>query len=133
MIPTLFGAALLVFMLLRAIPGDVCEVRLAGTGLYADPAEIELCRENLGLNKPLILGWDTQFTDFVGGYLTFDLGDSMWTGRRALKEVHEGELDPRAASAMASIAGALIRAFTAGELEERLAAVERQHKQGAER
>ncbi len=52
---------------------------------------------------------------------------------RALKEVHEGELDPRAASAMASIAGALIRAFTAGELEERLAAVERQHKQGAAR
>ena len=36
------GAALLVFFLLRAIPGDVCEVRLAGTGLYADPAEIDL-------------------------------------------------------------------------------------------
>ncbi|SVC56449.1 uncharacterized protein METZ01_LOCUS309303, partial [marine metagenome] len=38
MIPTLFGAALLVFFLLRAIPGDVCEVRLAGTGLYVDEA-----------------------------------------------------------------------------------------------
>jgi len=87
MIPTLFGAALLVFLLLRAIPGDVCEVRLAGTGLYADPAEIELCRENLGLNKPLILGFDTQFTDFVGGYLTFDLGDSMWTGQPITYEI----------------------------------------------
>ncbi len=87
MIPTLFGAALLVFLLLRAIPGDVCEIRLAGTGLYADPAEIELCRENLGLNKPLILGLDTQFTDFVGGYLTFDLGDSMWTGRPITYEI----------------------------------------------
>jgi len=87
MIPTLFGAALLVFLLLRAIPGDVCEVRLAGTGLYADPAEIELCRENLGLNKPLILGLDTQFTDFVGGYLTFDLGDSMWTGQPITYEI----------------------------------------------
>jgi peptide/nickel transport system permease protein len=87
MIPTLLGAALLVFLLLRAIPGDVCEVRLAGTGLYADPAEIELCRENLGLNKPLILGFDTQFTDFVGGYLTFDLGDSMWTGKPITYEI----------------------------------------------
>ena len=55
MITTLFWAALLVFFLLRAIPGDVCEVRLAGTGLYVDEAEIELCREKLGLTKPLFV------------------------------------------------------------------------------
>ena len=42
----------------------------------------------------------------------------------ALGEVHRGELDPRAASAMASLAGALVRAMTAGELEERLRALE---------
>ena len=42
----------------------------------------------------------------------------------ALGEVHRGELDPRAASAMASLAGALVRAITAGELEERLRALE---------
>ncbi len=83
MVPTLAGAALLVFFLLRAIPGDVCEVRLAGTGLYADPAEIELCRENLGLNKPLIL----QFFDFVTGYFTFDLGESMWSGKPVTYEI----------------------------------------------
>ena len=41
----------------------------------------------------------------------------------ALGEVHRGELDPRAASAMASLAGALVRAITAGELEERLRAL----------
>ena len=35
-----------------------------------------------------------------------------------------GKLDPRAASAMASLAGALVRAITAGELEERLRALE---------
>ncbi|MDP7675044.1 MAG: ABC transporter permease, partial [Dehalococcoidia bacterium] len=71
MIPTLFGAALLVFFLLRAIPGDVCEVRLAGTGLYVDEAEIELCREKLGLTKPLFV----QFYNFVSGYFTWDLGE----------------------------------------------------------
>ena len=38
--------------------------------------------------------------------------------------VHRGELDPQAASAMASVAGALVRAMTAGELEERLRALE---------
>ena len=42
----------------------------------------------------------------------------------ALGEVHRGELDPRAASAMVSLAGALVRAITAGELEERLRALE---------
>ena len=42
----------------------------------------------------------------------------------ALGEVHRGELDPRAASAMASLAGALVRPITAGELEERLRALE---------
>ena len=77
MIPTLFGAAFLVFFLLRLIPGDVCELRLAGTGLYADPAQIELCRENLGLNAPIWL----QFFKFIGGFFIFDLGESMWTGR----------------------------------------------------
>ena len=42
----------------------------------------------------------------------------------ALGEVHRGELAPRAAAAMASLSGALVRAMTAGELEERLRALE---------
>ena len=42
----------------------------------------------------------------------------------ALGEVHRGELAPPAASAMASLAGALVRAMTAGELEERLRVLE---------
>ena len=77
MIPTLIGAAVLVFFLLRLIPGDVCELRLAGTGLFADPAEIELCRDNLGLNDHVLV----QFINFVAGFFVFDLGDSMWTGK----------------------------------------------------
>ena len=83
MIPTLIGAAVLVFFLLRLIPGDVCELRLAGTGLYADPADIELCRENLGLNDPVFV----QFADFVMGFLILDLGDSMWTGKPITFEI----------------------------------------------
>ncbi|MFQ5544656.1 MAG: ABC transporter permease [Acidiferrobacterales bacterium] len=87
MIPTLFGAAVLVFVLLRLVPGDPCEMRLAGTGLYADPAEIELCQKNLGLDRPLFLSYDSQFLDFIGGYFTGDLGDSMWTGRPVTYEI----------------------------------------------
>ena len=83
MIPTLFGAAFLVFFLLRLIPGDVCELRLAGTGLYADQETIDICRENLGLDQPLIL----QFIDFLIGIVTFDFGDSMWTGKPITYEI----------------------------------------------
>ncbi len=42
----------------------------------------------------------------------------------ALTEVHEGSLDPRAASAMASLAGALVRVVSAGEFEDRVRALE---------
>ncbi|MFQ5995232.1 MAG: ABC transporter permease [Acidiferrobacterales bacterium] len=83
MIPTLFGAAVLVFFLLRLVPGDVCEVRVGEGGFYGDSKEIEICRENLGLNDPLLV----QFGDFIGGYFTGDLGDSMWTGRPITYEV----------------------------------------------
>jgi peptide/nickel transport system permease protein len=83
MFPTLIGAAVLVFFLLRMIPGDVCELRLAGTGLYADPAEIELCRDNLGLNDHIMV----QFADFVWGFVIFDLGDSMWTSKPITYEI----------------------------------------------
>jgi len=83
MIPTLFGAAVLVFFLLRLIPGDVCELRLAGTGLYADQETIDICRDNLGLNEPAIV----QFFNFLWGIVTFDLGESMWTGRAISYEI----------------------------------------------
>jgi hypothetical protein len=43
----------------------------------------------------------------------------------ALDEVHAGSLDPRAASAMAALAGAIARAYGVGVLEERVAELER--------
>jgi hypothetical protein len=42
----------------------------------------------------------------------------------ALDEVHAGTLDPRQASAMAALAGAIVRAYGVGVLEDRVAALE---------
>jgi len=42
----------------------------------------------------------------------------------ALGQVHRGELDPRVATAMASLAGAMVRVLTSGEIEERLRRLE---------
>ena len=50
--------------------------------------------------------------------------------RDALGEVHQGELDPRVATAMASLAGAMVRVLTAGQLEERVRALEEEDKRG---
>ena len=50
---------------------------------------------------------------------------------QALRQVHDGELDPRLATAMASLAGALVRVLTSGEMEERMRALEAQVKGNA--
>lgn len=76
-IPTLFGAAVLVFFLLRLIPGDVCMLRLAGTGSNVDPNVLAQCRLELGLDEPAI----TQFLSWIWGFVQGDFGRSMWTGR----------------------------------------------------
>lgn len=83
MVPTLLGAAVLVFFLLRLVPGDICEVRLAGTGQYADPRDVAICQHELGLDKSIPL----QFVDFIVGYATLDLGKSMWTGHPVTEEI----------------------------------------------
>ncbi len=47
---------------------------------------------------------------------------------KALGEVHEGEIDSRVATAMASVAGAMVRVLTSGELEERVRNLEEKVK-----
>ncbi len=83
MLPTLIGAAIFIFFLLRAIPGDVCELRLAGTGAFVDEEQLALCHKELGLDQPLMF----QFWDFLVGMATFDFGKSMWTGRPIVHEI----------------------------------------------
>jgi peptide/nickel transport system permease protein len=82
-IPTLLGAALLVFILLRLVPGDVCVLRMSGGAGYVSPKAIELCRTELGLDRPYVV----QFLDFIWGFIRFDLGKSMWTGQPIVEEI----------------------------------------------
>ena len=84
MVPTLFGAACLVFFLLRLIPGDVCELRMSGEGGFVDNEAIAVCPEALGLNDTKIV----QFGEFIYGFMVFDLGQSMWTGKAITHEIN---------------------------------------------
>jgi len=83
MIPTLLGVAVLIFFLLRIVPGDIVEVKLRGDGGAVTQEMIETERHRLGLDKPML----TQFKDWMVGVVTLNLGISMWTERPVLEEV----------------------------------------------
>jgi peptide/nickel transport system permease protein len=83
MIPTLLGVAALVFLLLRVLPGDIVELKYAGSGTFAPRQAIEREKAQLGLDKPL---W-RQFASWMWGIVRFDFGDSMWTGRPITHEI----------------------------------------------
>src|SRR5437870_43515 len=82
-VPTLVGAATLVFVLMRLIPGDVCVIRLGAGGSHVDPASVAACRQALGLDDPIIV----QFLDFLWNYATFNFGTSMWSGHPVSDEI----------------------------------------------
>jgi peptide/nickel transport system permease protein len=82
MIPTLLGAAVLVFVLLRLIPGDICVLRLASGG-GMDPQVLANCRQEIGTDQPMLV----QFLAFMKGLITLDFGKSMWTGRPIIDEI----------------------------------------------
>jgi peptide/nickel transport system permease protein len=83
MIPTLFGVAVLVFLLLRVAPGDIVELKYAGVGAYVSEEAMDQERAQLGLDKPL---W-RQFADWMWAIVHFDFGTSMWTGRPITYEI----------------------------------------------
>jgi peptide/nickel transport system permease protein len=83
MIPTLLGVAVLIFFLMRVVPGDVVELRFAGESSFASKQQLDIERHRLGLDKPV---W-RQFLDWMGGLARFDFGTSMWTGAPILEEI----------------------------------------------
>jgi peptide/nickel transport system permease protein len=83
MIPTLLGVAILIFFMLRVVPGDIIELKLRGDGGTVSAEVVQQERERLGLNKPLPL----QFAYWVKGLVTLDLGISLWTNRPVIEEI----------------------------------------------
>ncbi len=83
MIPTLLGVAVLIFLMLRVVPGDIVELKYAGTGAFAPKEVLDQERAQLGLDKPL---WH-QFLSWMWGIVRFDFGNSMWTGRPITYEI----------------------------------------------
>lgn len=74
MVPTLLVVSIIVFALIRAIPGDPAEIML--NDLDSDAA-ITAMRTELGLDRPL----PVQYAIWLGNVLTGDLGTSIRTGQ----------------------------------------------------
>ena len=69
-----WGAATLVFLVLRVVPGDAVN---QAAGLSATPEQREQIRAALGLDQPVL----TQYFIYLGGLVRGDLGTSFTSGR----------------------------------------------------
>ena len=83
MFPTLLGVAMLIFFLIRIVPGDVVELRLAGDSNSVSEQTLAEERAKFGLDRPV---WE-QFITWLWGALRFDFGKSMWTGAPIYEEI----------------------------------------------
>jgi peptide/nickel transport system permease protein len=83
-VPTLLGAATLVFLIMRVIPGDVALLILGGDdGGQIDQKQLTAVREQLGLDQPLVM----QFLTWLWGVVRLDFGKSLWTGQPVTEEL----------------------------------------------
>jgi peptide/nickel transport system permease protein len=83
MIPTLLGVAVLIFFLMRVVPGDIVELRFMGDSAFASKDNLDKERARLGLDRPL---WQ-QFVTWMTGIVRLDFGTSMWTGAPIIEEI----------------------------------------------
>jgi peptide/nickel transport system permease protein len=83
MFPTLLGVAVLIFFLMRVVPGDVVELRMSGDSGVVSKEVLEKERARFGLDRPL---WE-QFVTWLWGAARLDFGTSMWTGAPIWEEI----------------------------------------------
>jgi peptide/nickel transport system permease protein len=81
-IPVLIGLSLLIFLFVRALPGDPADALLGERATEESRAQI---RESLGLDEPL----PVQYGRYVGNLLSGDLGASVSTRRPISEELSE--------------------------------------------
>jgi peptide/nickel transport system permease protein len=79
-IPVLLGVSIVVFFMVRAIPGDPAQLLL---GQQATQEQVQQVRQNMGLDKPVIV----QYGIFLADALRGDLGQSIVTGRPVTTEL----------------------------------------------
>jgi peptide/nickel transport system permease protein len=78
----LFGVSVVVFLMIRLIPGDAVAIML-GANTEVTPERMAALRARVGLDQPVLV----QYGRWAGAALTGDLGTSLWTGRPVAREI----------------------------------------------
>ena len=80
LVPTLIGVSIIIFILLRVVPGDVAAIML---GDYANPKDVAEVTAKLGLDKPMVV----QYAKWMGGVLKGNPGVSFYDGQPVIGEL----------------------------------------------
>lgn len=84
LIPVLVGVSLIIFTLMRVLPGDVAVMMLSGGGQSAvDPQAVAKLRHELGLDKPI----HTQYLDWVWQLIHLNAGKALRTDIPVFQEI----------------------------------------------
>ena len=82
MLLTLFGISVIIFALLRIVPGNIVDILFDSAGMV-DPAEKQRIARELGLDLSL----PQQYVAWISGILRGDLGYSYVSEKPALEEI----------------------------------------------
>jgi peptide/nickel transport system permease protein len=82
MILTLFGVSVIIFVLLRIVPGNMADILFDSAGLVNPAEKLEIERQ-LGLDKPIPI----QYAVWIGGLVRGDLGYSYVSEKPTLEEI----------------------------------------------
>ena len=82
MLVTLFGISVLVFVMLRIVPGNIADILFDAAGMI-DVSEKAKLEHELGLDKPIVV----QYAAWIDGLAHGDLGYSYVSEKPALQEI----------------------------------------------
>src|SRR5205085_10826584 len=82
MILTLFGVSVIIFVLLRIVPGNMADILFDSAGMVNPAEKLEIERQ-LGLDKPIAV----QYAMWIGGLARGDLGYSYVSEKPTLDEI----------------------------------------------
>ena len=111
-IPASIGASMLIFVLMRLVPGDIAEILVYQTGSETSGVQqkqIRQIREELGLNQPVVV----QYLSWIGGAVRGDFGKS-YTQRRPVWDILRERFPRSMELAILTLALALVWAIPLG-------------------
>lgn len=82
MLLTLFGMSILIFLVMRLVPGNIADILVDSAGIVDPKQKLKIERE-LGLDQPLI----AQYWQWISGLMRGDLGYAYVSERPAIEEI----------------------------------------------